>query len=147
VSSAAYVRGTVPSSGAIGPPPATSRPAPVAPGSYLARSPAGETVRLRVAGSGEWITDLAASGRLNCRNGTTLPVSLSWPAQSVFIYAGGASATLPIAPDGLLRGGRAQLTAHFGAPASLQGRLAIKVDAVRRRLGSCTGALAFTATP
>jgi len=146
IASADYVPGTVSSASAPKKPSASAtRPMSVAPGSYVARAPAGQKVTLRVATNGEWITGVDAKARLSCQNGASLPVSLSWRADSVFIYSGSASATLPITPGGPVLGGSASLSARFTAPAGLQGELGIRVEAARRGLGSCSGQLDFTA--
>jgi putative cofactor-binding repeat protein len=146
IASANYLHGTVTSASAPQPSAGAARTKPVPPGSYSARTSNGQSLILQVAANGEWITAVGANVRLTCHNGASLPVSLRWPGDAVFIYSGTASANLPIAAGGLVRSGSASLSARRLAPASLQGQLRVRVEPTSRQLGSCVAQLAFTAT-
>jgi secreted trypsin-like serine protease len=146
IASAKYVHGAAASAPAAQPAAIPARAGPIAPGSYSARPLPGQTVTLHVSSNGEWITRVGAKVRLTCPDGASVPVSLGWPADSVFIYSASAIANLPIAPEGLLRGGSASLGVHFRAPSSLQGQLRIRAEVAGHQPGSCSGELAFTAS-
>jgi secreted trypsin-like serine protease len=147
IASARYVLGTRTSTAPGAQPTAQPARAPaIAPGGYSARPAIGEAVSLEVTANREWLTRLGASALLGCRNGASLPLSLRWPGEAVFIYAGTAKATLAVRPGGVVRGGSADLSVRFLAPASLRGELRIRVQTASRQLGSCSGQLAFTAS-
>ena len=146
IASASYLPGTLTPASATPTVVGAGRSAQATPGLYSAHPAAGVAITLHVAGNGEWITEIAATARLSCRKGGTLPLALSWPAEALFISGGAAGAVLPISPSGQVRGGTATLSARFTAQGTLQGQLRIRA-AAGRHLGSCSEQLAFTATP
>jgi len=147
IASASYLPGTVTPSSAPPTDVGASRSAQAAPGVYSAHPASGQAITLHVASNGEWITEISATTRLACRQGATVTASLSWPAEALYISAGAASAVLPVSPGGQLRGGTASLSARFTPQGTLQGQLRIRAAGASRRLGGCSGLLAFIATP
>jgi secreted trypsin-like serine protease len=147
IASASFLPGTVTPASVTRTVANVARSAEATPGIYSSQLAARQAITLHVAGNGEWITEVAATVRLSCRQGASLLVALSWPAEALFISGGAASATLPIAPSGRVSGGTATLGTHFTAQGTLQGQLSIRASGARRRLGSCTGQVSFTAAP